>query len=69
MSDLSEKVILNRYRIDEFLVRGGMADVYKVWDGQRAACSHLNTQYCAVLRSLLDEALRLILTRFQLQRL
>jgi eukaryotic-like serine/threonine-protein kinase len=37
MADLSGKVLLNRYRVDEFLGRGGMADVYKVWDSQRAA--------------------------------
>lgn len=36
MADLSGKVLLNRYRVDEFLGRGGMADVYKVWDSQRA---------------------------------
>jgi len=29
-------VLKNRYRVDEFLGRGGMAEVYKVWDQDRA---------------------------------
>ncbi len=29
------QVLLNRYRVDKFLGRGGMADVYRVWDNQR----------------------------------
>ncbi|MGC1374881.1 MAG: protein kinase [Anaerolineales bacterium] len=37
MEDLSGSIILNRYRVDEFIGEGGMADVYKVWDNQRAA--------------------------------
>jgi len=35
MTDLTGKTILNRYRVDSLLGRGGMGDVYKVWDGQR----------------------------------
>ena len=30
------KILKNRYRVDKFLGRGGMAEVYKVWDQQRA---------------------------------
>ena len=37
MSDLVGKTIAGRYRVIQFLGRGGMADVYKVWDTQRAA--------------------------------
>ena len=36
MSSLTGKILVNRYRIDTFIGRGGMAEVYKVWD------SHLN---------------------------
>jgi len=35
MSALSGNIMLNRYRVDEFIGRGGMADVYGVWDRQR----------------------------------
>jgi serine/threonine protein kinase len=37
MADLTGRIILNRYEVREFLGRGGMADVYKVWDRQRSA--------------------------------
>ncbi|MGC1374882.1 MAG: serine/threonine-protein kinase [Anaerolineales bacterium] len=37
MADILGSIILNRYRVDEFVGKGGMADVYKVWDNQRAA--------------------------------
>ncbi len=37
MSDLTGNVISGRYRVDQFIGRGGMADVYKVWDLERAA--------------------------------
>lgn len=33
---LEGKILLNRYRVDEFLGRGGMAEVYKVWDAHRS---------------------------------
>jgi len=36
MNELLHTMIMNRYRVDEFLGRGGMAEVYKVWDTQRA---------------------------------
>ena len=35
MSHLIGQVIQNRYGIREFLGRGGMAEVYRVWDNQR----------------------------------
>ena len=37
MNELIGKIILDRYRIDKFLGRGGMAEVYKVWDTHRNA--------------------------------
>ncbi len=36
MNDLLNQTLLNRYRVDSFLGRGGMADVYRVWDSERA---------------------------------
>ena len=39
MQNLIGKTLNKRYRVEEFLGRGGMADVYKVWDSRRA--SHL----------------------------
>ena len=35
MSELTGKILSNRYRVDSFLGRGGMAQVYKVWDNRR----------------------------------
>ncbi len=35
MSTLLGQILANRYRVDTFLGRGGMAEVYKVWDNQR----------------------------------
>jgi len=35
MSTLEGNTLLNRYHVQEFLGRGGMAEVYKVWDSQR----------------------------------
>lgn len=37
MSALVGKILANRYRVDQFLGRGGMAEVYKVWDIKRMA--------------------------------
>jgi len=36
MTELIGKIIYNRYRVEAFLGRGGMAEVYKVWDSQKA---------------------------------
>lgn len=37
MSEMVGRTIADRYRVDAFVGRGGMADVYKVWDSQRLA--------------------------------
>jgi eukaryotic-like serine/threonine-protein kinase len=36
MNALVGQTLLNRYRVDAFLGQGAMAEVYKVWDRQRA---------------------------------
>jgi serine/threonine protein kinase/WD40 repeat protein len=36
MADLTGKTLLNRYQVKEFIGRGGMAVVYRVWDQQRS---------------------------------
>jgi len=36
MQNLVGEILLNRYRVDDLIGRGGMAEVYKVWDQQRA---------------------------------
>jgi eukaryotic-like serine/threonine-protein kinase len=59
MADLVGKILANRYQINEFIGRGGMAEVYKAWDHQRAT-------YLAL--KLLREDLandRIFLRRFQ----
>lgn len=35
MADLVGKILANRYQVVEFIGRGGMAEVYKVWDPDR----------------------------------
>jgi serine/threonine-protein kinase len=35
--DLIGKTLLGRYRVESFVGRGGMAEVYKVWDSTRSA--------------------------------
>jgi serine/threonine protein kinase len=37
MSSLIGQTLLGRYRVDAFVGRGGMAEVYKAWDNKRAA--------------------------------
>lgn len=36
MSNLIGQILSKRYRVEEFIGRGGMAEVYKVWDRARA---------------------------------
>ena len=45
MSDIAGKTIRNRYRVDSFVGRGGMAEVYKVWGNERGV--HLAMKLCA----------------------
>lgn len=59
MESLVGKTILNRYRVEEFVGRGGMAEVYKVWDKNRAF--HLAMK---VLHADLSED-RIFLRRFE----
>ncbi|MBN2503211.1 MAG: protein kinase [Anaerolineales bacterium] len=59
MTTLVGKTLANRYRLDEFIGRGGMADVYKAWD------SHRNT-YLAVKVLQADLALdKVFMRRFE----
>lgn len=59
MSELVGKVLGGRYRVDAFLGHGGMADVYKVWDQQRAVFLAIK-----VLRSEISEDV-VFLRRFE----
>jgi serine/threonine-protein kinase len=59
MTDLTGQVLCERYRIDAFLGRGGMADVYKAWDRERMV--HLALK---LLREDLAED-RIFLRRFE----
>jgi eukaryotic-like serine/threonine-protein kinase len=59
MTSLVGKTLSNRYRIEESLGQGGMAEVYKAWDMQRATYLALK-----VLRQDLAED-RIFLRRFQ----
>ena len=36
MPDLTGQTLLKRYRVDTFLGRGGMAEVYRAWDAKRS---------------------------------
>ena len=36
MNDLIGRIMAERYRVDAFLGKGGMAEVYKVWDQKRS---------------------------------
>jgi len=35
MSELIGQILANRYRVATFFTRGGMAEVYRVWDSHR----------------------------------
>ena len=59
MASLVGKTLKNRYRVDEFLGRGGMADVYKVFDLERGVPLAMK-----VLRDDLAED-RVFLRRFE----
>jgi serine/threonine protein kinase len=45
MADLVGKVLANRYRVDNFIGKGGMAEVYKVWDLERAVFLAMKVLY------------------------
>jgi hypothetical protein len=36
MNNLIGQTIANRYRVEKLIGRGGMSEVYKVWDQDRA---------------------------------
>lgn len=59
MDDLTGKIIGGRYRVESFEGHGGMANVYKVWDAQRAVYLAMK-----ILHSDLAED-RVFLRRFQ----
>jgi len=45
MQNLIGQTIANRYRVDKFLGRGGMAEVYRIWDKQRSATLAMKLLY------------------------
>jgi len=59
LTELLGQIFQNRYRLDSFLGRGGMADVYKVWDQKKAVYLAMK-----ILHSDLSED-RLFLRRFK----
>jgi len=59
MAEMIGQTLLNRYRVDSFIGRGGMAEVYRVWDQQRAVFLAIKT-----MREDLAEDL-VFLRRFQ----
>jgi hypothetical protein len=42
MANLLGQTLLNRYRVDAFLGRGGMAEVYQTWDAHRSVAAWHN---------------------------
>ncbi len=59
MADLTGQIINRRYKVEAFLGRGGMAEVYKVWDEQRATHLALKLLHADLSRD------RFFLRRFQ----
>lgn len=45
MGDLTGKTINGRYHVESFLGKGGMAEVYKVWDEARSVQIAMKTMY------------------------
>ena len=57
--NLIGKTLANRYFVETFLGRGGMAEVYKVWDNQRAAFLALKVMHADLAED------RVFIRRFQ----
>ena len=45
MAELIGRIVSNRYRVDAFLGKGGMAEVYKVWDQTRSVYLAMKVLY------------------------